>query len=170
MAIGKVLVGIILIIIGVSLVLPGIFIITGEPSGNTVNEYSSHVYTSPVFNFSRNKVLIMISSDNTSAGLVSCSRFTDKAAQLNKTNIGNYTVKPTKYIDGEPLYANLNGSYKYVVITDKSPALNYNFISQSELKNVTYASYIAATGALLTGSGIILAMVTVLFRKINARK
>ncbi|MEM4834556.1 MAG: hypothetical protein QXS49_00570 [Ferroplasma sp.] len=166
MASKKIIVGIIFIVIGTSLAIGGVLTITGEPSGNTVNKHSGDVYTSPTFNFSNNMVLIMVSS----AGLVSCTEFTEHASGFNTSNIGNYTVTPEKYVDGEPYYANLNGTYKYVVITGHKPTMNYNFIKESEFLRVTDASYIAALGALLTGSGIILAMVTILFRKINSRK
>ena len=166
----KIIVGIIFIVIGASLAIGGVLTITGEPSGNTVNRYSGDIYTSPTFNFSNNMVLIMVSSDNSSAGLVSCTEFTEHASGFNTSNIGNYTVTPEKYIDGEPYYANLSGTYRYIIITGHKPTMNYNFIKESEFLRVTDASYIAALGARLTGSGIILAMVAILFRKINSHK
>ncbi|ARD85292.1 hypothetical protein FAD_1434 [Ferroplasma acidiphilum] len=166
----KVIVGIVLIVIGISLVIGGVATITGEPSDHTVKEYSSNVYTSTQFNFSTNRVLLMVTSDNSSAGLVNCSNIQEHASSFNSSNIHNYTVAPAKYVDGEPYYANLNGTYKYVVVTDKAPTMDYNFVTSSELARVTDASYVAAAGALLTGSGIIIAMVTILFGKINARK
>jgi len=163
----KVIVGIVLIILGVSLVLGGVLTIVGEPSSSEVKTYSTDVYTSTPMNFSNNMVLLMVSSDNSSAGLVSCTNLT---SNLNSSNIHNYTVTPAKYIDGEPYYADLHGTYKYVVITDKKPTMDYNFITSSEFAKVTDASYVAAAGALLAGSGFIIAMVTILFGKINARK
>ncbi len=166
----KVIVGIILIIAGISLVIGGIATIAGEPSEHTVNKYSENVYTSASFNFSNNMILLMVSSDNSSTGLVSCANFTAHASSFNSSNIHNYTVAPAKYINGEPYYADLNGTYKYVAITDKSPAMDYNFVTSSEFARVTYASYVAASGALFTGSGIIIVMVTILFGKINTRK
>ena len=166
----KVLVGIVLIIAGMALVVPGIVVITSEPSGNTVLHYSSNVYTSPEFNFSENKILIMVSSQNTSAGLVNCSAFRAHASAFNSSNIQSYTVAPSKQIDGAPMYENLNGSYKYVVVSTSKPVLDYNFISHSEITDVTDASYIAALGALLLGAGIIITMVTILFGKINSRR
>jgi len=166
----KVIAGIVLIIIGVSLVIGGIATITGEPSDRTVKEYSNNVYTSVQFNFSSNMVLLMVTSDNSSSGLVNCSNFMEHAPSFNSSNIHNYTVAPEKYVDGEPYYSNLNGTYKYVVVTDTAPTMDYNFVTSSEIARVTDAGYIAALGALLTGSGIILAMVTILFGKINARK
>lgn len=159
----KVLVGIVLIIVGMALVVPGAVVIASEPSGNTVLHYSSDVYTSPEFNFSGNKVLIMVSSNNTSAGLVNCSTFRADAGIINSSNMHSYTVAPSKQIDGEPMYENLNGSYKYVVVSTITPKLDYNFISHSEIVDVTDASYIAALGALLLGAGIIITMVTILF-------
>jgi uncharacterized membrane protein len=166
----KVLVGIVLIIVGIALVVPGIVVITSEPSGNNVLHYSSDVYTSPEFNFSENKILIMVSSNSTSAGLVNCSAFKADAGAFNSSNIHSYVVVPSKQIDGEPMYENLNGSYKYVVVSTNKPTLDYNFISQSEIRDVTDASYIAALGALLLGAGIIITMVTILFGKINSRR
>ncbi|MCL4452620.1 MAG: hypothetical protein M1317_00760 [Candidatus Thermoplasmatota archaeon] len=166
----KVLVGIVLIIAGIALVIPGVVVITSEPSGSTVIHYSADIYTSPEFNFTENKILIMVSSDTSSAGLVNCTDFRADAGKFNSSSIGNYTVAPAKQIDGEPMYENLNGSYRYVVISSSRPTLDYNFISHSEIRNVTDASYIAAAGALLTGAGIIITMITVLFRKINSRK
>ncbi len=166
----KVLVGIILIIAGIALIIPGIVVITSEPSGNTVLSYSSNIYTSPEFNFTKDKVLIMVSSDTAAAGLVNCTDFHVHAGAFNSSNIHNYTVVPSKYIDGEPMYENLSGSYKYVVISSSKPTLDYNFIQRSEIVNVTDASYMAAAGALLTGSGVIITMVTILFGKINSRK
>lgn len=166
----KVLVGIVLLIAGIALVIPGVVVITSEPSGNIVIHYSSEIYTSPEFNFTENKVLIMVSSDTSSEGLVNCTDFREDAGTFNSSNIHNYTVAPVKHIDGEPLYENLNGSYKYVIVSSSKPALDYNFISHSEIDNVTDASYIAAMGALLTGAGIIITMVTILFGKINSRK
>jgi uncharacterized membrane protein len=166
----KVLVGIVLIIAGIALVIPGVVVITSEPSGNTVIHYSSDIYTSPEFNFTGSKVLIMVSSDTSSAGLVNCTDFRAHADAFNSSSIHNFTVAPAKQIDGEPMYENLNGSYRYVVVSNSKPTMDYNFISHSEIRNVTDASYIAAAGALLTGAGIIITMVTVLFGKINSRK
>ncbi|WP_337860624.1 hypothetical protein [Ferroplasma sp.] len=166
----KVLVGIILIVIGIPLVIGGVLTMTGEPSGNTVTKYSSDIYTTPSFNFSSKMILIVVSSDNSSAGLVNSFSFDANASEFNSSNIGKYTVAPSNYIDGEPYYTNLSGKYKYVVITDKKPTIDYNFVTDSEITRITDASYVAAAGALLTGSGIIIAMVTVLFRKINSKK
>ncbi|WMT51112.1 MAG: hypothetical protein RE471_09055 [Ferroplasma sp.] len=166
----KVLVGIVLIIAGIALVIPGVVVITSEPSGNTVIHYSGDIYTSPEFNFTENKILIMVSSDTSSAGLVNCTAFKADAGKFNSSSIHNYTVSPARQIDGEPMYENLNGSYRYVVVSGSRPTLDYNFISHSEIRNVTDASYIAAAGALLTGAGIIITMVTILFGKINSRK
>jgi hypothetical protein len=166
----KVLTGIVLIIVGIALVVPGAFVIASEPSGNTVLHYSSDVYTSPEFNFSENKILIMVSSNNASAGLVNCTAFRADAGAFNSSNLHSYTVAPSKQIDGEPMYENLNGSYKYVVVSTSKPTLDYNFISHSEIRDVTDASYAAAMGALLLGAGIIITMVTILFGKINSRR
>jgi hypothetical protein len=166
----KVIVGIILILIGIPLVLGGILTIAGEPSGNTVKEYNNNIYTTPLFNFSSNMVLMIVSSSNSSSGLVNYSNFHTYASSFNSSNIKNYTVAPTKYIDGEPYYTNLKGEYIYVAITDKKPTIDYNFVKSSEIVMVTDASYFAAAGTLFLGSGIIITMVTILFRKINARK
>ncbi|MEM0139390.1 MAG: hypothetical protein QXZ44_02075 [Ferroplasma sp.] len=165
----KVKIGLILIIAGIILAAAGAAVIEEEPSSTYVSHYSKDLYISHEFNFTSKDALLIVSSDNTS-GLMPYSSFKSNYTELNSTNIGKYSVNPTKSIDGEPYYSNLAGKYIYVSVSSSKPSMNYNFATASEFSDVTNASYVAAGGAALLGAGIILAMVTVLLKKLNSGK
>ncbi len=165
----RILIGIVLIIIGLAMVATSVALIESEPSSSSVNHYSGDIYTSQTFNFSNNKVLFMVPSDNNS-GLISYSTLIKNSSKLNSSNIENFSVKPVKDIDGAPFYTNLTGKYVYVSIASATPTMEYNFVSVSEFNDVSYASYIGAGGAVLLGTGFILVFITLMFNKLNSKK
>ena len=159
-----ILTGIILVIIGASLVLGGYYQIATEPKNTTVNHISGNEYASSKFNFSKNYILVIASSNNTS-GLVSCGNF----GTVTMSNLNNYTVKPDGNVDGEPFYSGLRGNYIFVEFHNNS-TMQYNFMPLSQYHDITYSGYIAAAGIGLAGTGFITAFVSVMFGKLRRKR
>ncbi len=158
-----VVIGIILMVIGASLAVAGYYEITTEPKSTTVNYIGGNEYTSSKFNFSKNDILIIVPSNNTS-GLISYSN----VSIVTSLNINNYTVKPSGNIDGEPYYTGLTGNYIFVEFHNNA-TMYYDFMPLSEYNLITDSSYIAAAGIGLLGAGFIMFFVTIMFKKLRKK-
>lgn len=150
-------------VIGASLAASGYYEIATEPKSTDVSYIGDNEYTSTIFNFSKNDILIIVPSNNTS-GLVSCSNFN----VVTSSNISNYAVKPSGNIDGEPYYTGLKGDYIFIEFHSNA-TMYYNFMPLSKYNLITDSSYIAAAGIGLLGAGFIMFFVTIMFRKLRRK-
>jgi len=150
-------------VIGASLAASGYYGITTEPKSTYVDYIGENEYISSTFNFSKNDILIIVPSNDTS-GLISYSNFN----KVTASNINNYTVKPSGNMDGEPYYTGLTGNYIFVEFHSNA-TMYYNFMPLSEYNLITDSSYIAAAGIGLLGAGFIMFFVTIMFRKLRRK-
>ncbi len=156
------IIAVILIISGIIMVGTGYHGLTQIPVKNSEHQINSGEYESDDFNFSSNYELMMI-TNSSNYGLVKESM----AKYISPGNISKYAIKPVSSSDGTLVYKNLTGNYVFIAFNSQKPLMDYEFAKITEFNDVKYSGYLAALGALFTGSGIILLFIYIVYPKLK---
>ncbi|MGC8663729.1 MAG: hypothetical protein ACP5SF_04285 [Thermoplasmata archaeon] len=151
--------------IGIVILLVGVVMLSAssyESSQNTImsnvwTSYYSGEYVSQELNFTTDYIL-MYSFNETVSGVVSASSL----STLNKTNLKNFSIKPSVVVDGIQTYELENGKYYIVVFSSSSPNITYTIIN---MDNIIIPSVLELVGVILAIVGIIIAIIGLLLKK-----